>query len=240
MPGAIELQKGVQVNGPASPGTVRFGVDNDGNPVIVDEEGVVRPSASLDGSPLSFEEQSVDPTTDANEMKVFAKRVEGVLGLYKRNESNGPVSEFGAGGGGGGTFFDDAESFQTFLSLAPSETQVVNTGVVPVLGTNQMMFINLEFMGSTGLAVAAGFLQLALAWAAEPSVPGSLAATVVSQENFGNLGGSGLLNAFQDVALNASGELEFTFTEQSGTDPWAAAMKFTVAPAQEFPFDPTP
>lgn len=97
MPGAIELRRGVEGYDAARPGCVIFGIDSSGNPVTIDDQGVMQSSATLDGSPLSLAEQLVDPTTAAAQLKLYAKRSSGVLRLFRRNESNGLVDMLNAG-----------------------------------------------------------------------------------------------------------------------------------------------
>lgn len=141
--GAIELKKGIDQFA-AQPGTVLFGVDLSGNPVIKDENGVVSPAVSLDGSPLAFNEQGSDPSTAAGQMKIYAKRVTGTLGLYQRAESDGAITEIGAGGGAESGWFAGGGSELVTVSYTSGAPEVYQTSIpYPSVGSNQITFVRM-------------------------------------------------------------------------------------------------
>lgn len=93
----IELVKqGGETPEPSSKGTTRLEADINGRPRLVDEEGGVQ-HVGGPGEPVSLAEQVTPPTTTAGEVKLYAKRVGGVLKVYARDESNGDEVEVGAG-----------------------------------------------------------------------------------------------------------------------------------------------
>lgn len=104
--GAIELKKGIG-GLTARPGSVLFGVDDSGNPVMKDENGVVTPSTTLDGSPLFLSDQVSDPAAVAGQTKLYAKDVSGASELFVRDGAGNIIqmTDGGspAGGGGGGS-----------------------------------------------------------------------------------------------------------------------------------------
>lgn len=123
--GAIELKKGID-GFQAAPGTVLFGVDLNGNPVVKDENGVVSSSATLDGSPVSLNNQVSDPAAELTKIKVYTKDVSGVSEMFVR-DSDGNVIQMTdagapAGGSGGGGL--------TVAWNGPVGTQFVDTDVI--------------------------------------------------------------------------------------------------------------
>lgn len=201
------LKQGTATPAPSSKGTVRLEGDINGRPRIVNDQGDVT-GVGAPGDPLSLAEQLVPPTTLANEVKVYPRRVDGVLQLFVRDESNGAESEVGAGGGES-PYLNGAEYVYIEQDLGTGGSPVeVNTGIVIPLVANTHIRVRAE-SGSAleSNSIDSGFAYFAGGWGAPPSLPGD---PMMGQMTSG--AAVVLLNYLTGWSLNASGELVFNLS----------------------------
>lgn len=207
--GAIELKKGIDQFA-AQPGTVLFGVDASGVPVVKDENGIVTPSATLDGSPLPLLEQGSDPTTVAGQMKVYAKRVTGTLGLYQRAESNGAISALGAGSGGAESgWFTGGGSELVTVDYTSGSPEVYQTSIpYPSVGANQITFVRMIMaLGEDGGLGFYGLHNNLLFHGTAPSGPEDFSGLVYGDDGVLFPGGFSI-----DFGIDASDNLNLTMS----------------------------
>ena len=237
---SIKLKKqasGSIVRPPAS--HLAFFVDQNGVPSVMDSEGVVSPAVTVDGSPLSLNEQGEAPDPEADKVKLYAKDVAGVSQPFFITDDGTEVQIGAAQPPTIQTFYDNSQSAELNQTIAPSGTYSWNTGIVLDFPTNGTFLMHLE---TRSIMAESSFRDLAyvrffFAWATPPTVPGSISANVFSQQDVPSGEATVLDFCLDDITVNASNELVIEFISGKSDDA-QLILKATVSPVTELPFSP--
>lgn len=251
----IRKQDDSEVAAPQSASRVSYYVDNAGTPKFKDSNGVVTPAVSVDGSPLTLNEQGSAPTAENDKGKIYTKDVGGITEFFYRDDlaNTGKEVQITADGALNvatppaslSVFFDSSQEDEQTTTVASGTGTVplTFTGItLPALTTANQIFVMYiraasALAGSVNLDAGLTWTQI-FGWGASP--PGAHPITGLNSESLDEFAqnNTNIATYTASIDTNASGNPILNFTRNLNNDRFVVA-KMVVSPVYNVGFDPS-